>query len=108
MRGVFLKAIPAMFLAVGAAHAAPPSVGGCQIFPADNYWNTPIDQLSLHPMSNTWVASVGNTTRLHADWGKGPPTDNYGIPFTTVTSAQPLVQILPDPGGSAQIGRAHV
>ena len=97
MRGRVAGFGAAMMVASSLAVAAPPTVGGCQVFPADNYWNTPIDTLPLHPSSSTWVGSVGNTARLHADWGKGPPTDNYGIPFATVTSAQPLVQILPDP-----------
>jgi hypothetical protein len=96
--GAMRQSLALLFLAgVVSAQAAPPTVGGCQVLPADNYWNTPIDTLPLHPGSASWVASVGNTARLHADWGKGPPTDNYGIPYITVTAAQPLVQILPDP-----------
>src|SRR6188508_2298197 len=84
-------------LAATSALAAPPTVGGCQVFPTDNYWNTPVDTLPVHPYSSIWVATVGNTAKLHPDWGLGPPTDNYGIPFTTVTSAQPLVPIAGDP-----------
>jgi uncharacterized repeat protein (TIGR01451 family) len=91
--GAGLLALAALFAAIGAARAAPPTVGGCQVFPANNYWNTPVDTLPLHPSSASWVASVGNTARLHADWGSNL-ADNYGIPFVTVTAAQPLVQIL--------------
>jgi len=71
-------------------------VGGCAVLPADNYWNTPIDTLPVHPSSAAWVASVGGTARLHADWGN-VLADNYGIPFATVPGTQPLVPILPDP-----------
>ena len=78
------------------AATAPPTVGGCPVFPANNYWNTPVDTLPVHASSNAWVASIGNTARLHADWGN-VLADNYGIPFTTVTGAQPLVPIVPDP-----------
>ena len=79
-------------LAIGFAHAAPPSIGGCQVFPADNYWNTPVDNLPVHPSSNAWVSTIGNAAHLHADWGN-VLADNYGIPFITVTGAQPLVTI---------------
>src|SRR5258706_9469814 len=73
--------------------AAPPTVGGCQVFPSNNYWNAPIDTLPVHASSSNWVATIGNTAKLHADWGN-VLSDNYGIPFITVTGAQPLVPIL--------------
>jgi hypothetical protein len=89
------RLLAALALAASASvAAAPPTIGGCQVFPSDNYWNTPVDTLPVHPFSSVWVATVGNTAKLHPDWGLGPPTDNYGIPFTTVTSAQPLVAIV--------------
>ena len=88
-------------LASVCATAAPPTIGGCQVFPADNYWNTPIDTLPVHPYSSLWVATVGNANQLHPDWGLGPTAlpdpDNYGIPFVTVTGAQPLVDIVDNP-----------
>src|SRR6187401_3623974 len=39
----------------GAPAAAPPTIGGCQIFPADNVWNTPIDTLPVHARSDAWI-----------------------------------------------------
>jgi len=90
-----LLALAAAFAAI-PSFAAPPSVGGCAILPANNYWNTPVDTLPLHPSSAAWVASVGNTARLHADWGN-VLADNYGIPFVTVPGTQPFVPILPAP-----------
>lgn len=72
--------------------AAPPTVGGCQVFPTNHYWNTPIDQLPVDTANSAnWVNSVGANTRLHADWGNklndgGQPPINeilsYGIPFS--------------------------
>ena len=79
-------------LAIPFAFAAPPMVGGCQVFPADNYWNTPVDNLPVHPSSGAWVTTIGKASHLHADWGN-VLSDNFGIPFITVTGAQPLVQI---------------
>jgi hypothetical protein len=78
----------------GAPIAIPaPTIGGCPVFPADNYWNTPIDALPVHASSAAWVGTIGNTAHLHADWGNDL-ADNFGIPFTTVTSAQPPVPIV--------------
>ena len=79
-------------VAIPFAFAAPPTIGGCQVFPADNYWNTPIDTLPVHASSNAWVTTIGNAAHLHADWGNNL-ADNFGIPFITVSGAQPLVQI---------------
>ncbi|MBL8512932.1 MAG: hypothetical protein JNJ55_03000, partial [Betaproteobacteria bacterium] len=80
------------------AHAAPPVIGGCQILPANNYWNTPVDTLPVHPMSATWIASIGGAQGvnrgLHADWGNNPNAGGineiveYGIPY--ITQGAPL------------------
>ncbi len=80
-----------IFAAVPVA-AAVPTISGCPIFPADNWWNTPIDTLPLHPSSTAWVGSIGANTGIHPDWGNDL-ADNYGIPFIVVPSTQPLVPI---------------
>lgn len=75
------------------AHADPPTVGGCEMFPADNPWNTPIADAPVHPNSANYVRNINNNgggTRMHPDFGEDP---SYGIPWTTVTAAQPLVPI---------------
>lgn len=77
---------------------AGPTLGGCPVFPGNNYWNTPVDGLPLHASSAAWVNSIGASTRLHPDWGN-VLADNYGIPFVTVTGAQPNVPITFDPNG---------
>lgn len=56
------------------------------MFPANNYWNAPIDGLAVHNDSAAWVRSIGDTD-LHPDFG-GP----YGIPVT-VTSAKPRAKV---------------
>jgi hypothetical protein len=94
MRSVARAAILAG-LALAALEAnAVPGVGGCQVFPSNNYWNTPIDTLPVHASSAAWVSTIGDATKLHPDWGN-VLADNYGIPFITVTGAQPLVPIVP-------------
>lgn len=78
--------------------AQPPVVGGCQLFPANNILNTPIDGLPVHPMSSTYISNMGGASHnLHPDFGSGvwPPGSNapIGIPYITVDSTQPEVPI---------------
>jgi hypothetical protein len=70
-----------------------PTIGGCQIFPADNAWNTRIDdpqKFPVHSQSATYIANMSPTTHLHADWGDWS-TSHYGIPWQTVPPTQPGV-----------------
>ena len=80
--------------AIGS-HAAPPKIGACDVFPASNFWNTPVDTLALHPSSATWTASMGTGKALHPDFGSflDAPTNQepFGIPYTTVPGNQPRV-----------------
>lgn len=67
-----------------------------QVFPADNPWNTPVDNLPVHPLSDQYVASIGADTGLHADFGADPAFGNengFGIPFVIVGQGQPLANI---------------
>ena len=85
------------FVVLGDAFAVP-TVGGCQVFPANNYWNTPVDTLPVHSSSAAWVSSIGTSTQLHPDWGN-VLSDYYGIPYATVLGSQPLVPITFDSNG---------
>jgi len=71
-------------MAIGpAAPAAAREVRGtdCTVFPRNNIWNTPVDGLHVHEMSDTWLASSNaGSTDLHPDFG--PPS--YGLPYGTV------------------------
>src|SRR5579863_170423 len=75
-----------------AATAAPPVVGGCQVFPADNWWNTDISSYPVDPNSNNYINAILNDgcgqTNLHPDFGQNA---TYGIPFVVVPQSQPLV-----------------
>jgi hypothetical protein len=79
---------------VAAPAAAAPSIGGCQIFPPDNIWNTRIDSLPVHARSAAWISSIGASTGLKADFGSGL-WEGYpiGIPYTTAPGSQPAVGI---------------
>lgn len=67
------------------------TVGGCQLFPADNPWNQDISSLPLNSKSSTYLASMHTSTALHADWGDyAAQQDYYGIPFASGSGAAPV------------------
>lgn len=76
----------------GALPVAGPTVGGCEVFPADNAWNSPIADAPLHRDSAAIIARIQSSggTRLHPDFGENPL---YGIPFEVVPASQPTVPI---------------
>ncbi len=77
----------------GGTSGQVPTIGGCAIFPADNPWNTRIDDpqaYPVHPSSDTYIANMSPSTHLHADWGDWS-TDHYGIPWQVVPGSQAMV-----------------
>ena len=71
-----------------------PGAPNCPMFPADNVWNTNISQLPVNPDSAAWKQSMDSSaTYLHPDFGPNPGGYPYGIPFTVVTSAHPVVPV---------------
>lgn len=78
--------------------AAVPTVGSCQVFPANHVFNTRIDALPVHPDSNAYLQTISTgTRRLHLDLGTSEDMSSptyYGIPYNTTTgpatSWQPL------------------
>ena len=79
---------------IAFAHAAPPMIGGCAIFPANNIWNVPVDSLPVHASSTTWVNTIGAAVRLKMDFGSGLYLGRpIGIPFVAVPGTQPKVPI---------------
>lgn len=79
---------PAINEGGGARPENVPIVGGCQIFPANNWWNTDISNYPLDKLSSKYIAALpGN---LHPDFGHNP---DYGIPFNIVPSTQKKVPV---------------
>lgn len=68
----------------GAAVAGGPVVGDCPVFPPDNAWNQPIDDLPLHPDSDKYIASIGADEPLHPDFGPKFKGDEVGIAFNVI------------------------
>ena len=75
----------------GRGHVAPanaPVVGGCQIFPANNGWNTDISKYPVDPLSARYIAALpGN---LHPDFGQNP---HWGFPINIVPRTQKKVPV---------------
>ena len=91
--GIALVAASSLGSTLGSAvevGAAPVPTTSCQVFPANNIWNTDISTLPVHTRSAQWLASMSAaTTNLHPDFG-GPP---YGFPFNVVDNSHPTVSV---------------
>jgi len=71
-----------------------PIIGGCQIFPADNIWNTPVDNLPVDPRSQDYINSIGASVGLHPDFGSGEWNGfPIGIPYNVVSGSQPKLSV---------------
>jgi hypothetical protein len=74
----------------GTAGAAPPPGTTCQVFPANNVWNTDVSRLPVDPHNAAWLASMhASITNLHPDFGAPP----YGMPFAVEPDSYPKVSI---------------
>jgi len=63
-----------------------PTLANCPMFPANNFWNTPVDSLPTHPQSDSWIDSIGRDKALHMDFGSGEWDGGpIGIPFDVVS-----------------------
>ena len=71
-----------------------PVPGGCRIFPADNYWNVPVDDLPLDPGSDVYIQTIGSGENLHPDFGSGTWDGGpIGIPYVEVGAGQATVAV---------------
>jgi hypothetical protein len=80
--------ILAVFLPALYTQAAPPVIAGCEIFPASNPWNLDVTSAPVDPNSANYIANINahGGDELHPDFGSDP---TYGIPYITVTNAEP-------------------
>src|SRR5271170_2399716 len=78
-----------LLLPLAGSLSAQPTIGNCPVFPANNVWNAPVDQLPVAANSAALVATIGATVTLHADFGSGLWDGGpIGIPFVTVNGSQ--------------------
>jgi hypothetical protein len=74
--------------------AFSPSIGGCSIFPSNNIWNAPVNNLPVHTRSDQWVSTIGRDTGFHMDFGSGLWDGGLiGIPYNIVGSSIPKVPV---------------
>jgi len=74
-----------------SARSAPaPHQYGCPILPPTNPLNRDISRAPVDRHSADYVASIGLSAHLHADFGSNPA---YGIPYAVVGPRQPRVPI---------------
>jgi hypothetical protein len=83
--------------------ASAPTLGDCELFPANAIFNTRIDDVSrfpVHPTSAQWIDVVGRSLPFQTDWGVNDNPADYatywGIPINIVdgtpgTSEWPVV-----------------
>lgn len=71
-----------------------PAAAGCDLFPDDNVWNTPVDTLPLDANSEAYVATIGSDEPMHPDFGSGTWDGGpIGIPYVDVPGSQPMVSV---------------
>jgi hypothetical protein len=76
--------------AVGSVEGVSgPTIAGAQIYPSDDIWNVPVNNLPVDIHSADYVRTIGASASLHPDFGSGL-WDGYpiGIPYNIVSSSQ--------------------
>jgi hypothetical protein len=91
------RSVRLYFMVLGACGMAAAlesaDLSGIAIFPADNPWHFDVSKMPLHPNSDKLVASVGNATGLHPDFGSDLGGTPWGIPYVLVDKSQAKVPI---------------
>jgi len=98
MKGfAFCVVTVAVLLAAGAVNLSAqtgPMLAGCPVLPADNVWNTPIDNLPVDANSSAYITTIGAGVDLHPDFGAGLWDGGpIGIPYNVVPGSQPKVRM---------------
>jgi hypothetical protein len=74
--------------------AASGAIAGCPLFPENNVWNTPVDNLPVDPYSDDFIQATDLSNGLHPDFGsalwQGQP---IGIPYNLVAGATAGVRV---------------
>jgi hypothetical protein len=70
------------------------SLNGLRPFTGNNLWNTDISTAPVDPNSAGFIALIGNSVGLHADFGSGQYAgSNIGIPYVVVDGTESPVTI---------------
>ncbi len=78
--------------ALVGAHPLP-GAPNCPIFPADNPWNQRVDQLPVAKNSARYIATIGDGSPVHPDFGTVWDGAPNGIPYTVVPGSTKKVPV---------------
>ena len=94
-RRLTLLLVAVAALTAAAAQGKPvPGAPSCPMTPSDSFWHADVSALPVHAQSSAWIASVGVTAGLKADFGSGTWNGGpIGIPYTTVPGTLPRVPV---------------
>ncbi|HEY2355479.1 MAG TPA: hypothetical protein VGH79_11345 [Gaiellaceae bacterium] len=94
-RPLALAALVSIAVLAGSAHATPlPNAPKCEIFPADNPWNTPVASLPVAKDSAAMIKAIGLNASLHPDFGSGKWNGGpIGIPYDVVSKTTPTYRV---------------
>lgn len=67
------------------------SIGGCEIFPEDNWWNTKIKDRPVSRKSKRIIKAHAAGHQIHLDLGT--TEEYYGIPINVVPEDQPTLPL---------------
>lgn len=90
---VYLDESSAGTPAAPVSSSQAPEIEGCRIFPAVNFWNTPVDKLPVNPKSADYINSIGKDKPLHPDFGTVWEGNPIGIPYNVVSAGQAGVKV---------------
>ncbi len=87
------------------ANGSATSLGRCTLFPPSSYWYANVSTLPVHASSAAYVASIGATSGLKADFGSGLWNGGpIGIPYVVVGTGQPKVPVTFDYADESEPG----
>lgn len=91
---VVLLALPGTPIQAEPPGQGAPQIEACSVFRPDHIWNVRVDTLPVDENSSAYIDTIGADEGFHMDFGSGWWDGGpIGIPFVTVTGAQPNVEV---------------
>ena len=91
--------------ATAACQARLPDAPGCPVLPDDSIWHADVSKLPVDPRSSAYVAAIGASAPLKADFGSGLWDGGpIGIPYAVVDSHTPRVAVSFDYADESDVG----
>ena len=93
-RFVLAAVVLALTVTTVACQVRLPGAPGCPIFPDDSIWHADVSKLPVDPRSGSYIAAIGESAPLKADFGSGLWDGGpIGIPYAIVGAATPKVSV---------------